>query len=347
MRKQIVPLSLALAVLMAALPVLSISVAAQDPQTQSQANALMRGYRAGYSDGYPTGVRDAANRTDKDFRSKAAYQQADRAYSPNFGSLDEYRNGYQQGFETGYNDGFDRRNFDSSIPTDLKVRETNDDSQAPVMTNTSRPADNNNTNTSPTTTADNSTNTPDNAAAPTPLTIPHDTVMRVELMSNLSTDASQMGDRFEAKVLEPKEYEGAMLHGSVTRVQRAGKVKGTAELQLSFDEIRLQDGRAAKMSAQVIEVLQTGTSGGVGKVDPEGGVKGKDSTKSDVTKIGAATGIGAVIGAIFGGGSGAAVGATIGAGVGTAGVLRERGKDIYLYQGQQMRIRTAGTAEIQ
>jgi hypothetical protein len=41
------------------------------------------------------------------------------------------------------------------------------------------------------------------------------------------------------------------------------------------------------------------------------------------------------------------VGATIGAGVGTAGVLRERGKDIYLYQGQQMRIRTAGNAEIQ
>jgi hypothetical protein len=124
-------------------------------------------------------------------------------------------------------------------------------------------------------------------------------------------------------------------------------VKGTAELQLTFDEIRLPDGRAAKMSAQVIEVLQTGTSDGVGKVDSEGGVKGKDSTKNDVTKIGAATGIGAVIGAIFGGGSGAAVGATIGAGVGTAGVLRERGKDIYLYQGQQMRIRTAGNAEIQ
>ena len=348
MKKQIVPLSLALAVLMAALPVFSISVAAQDPQTQPQANALMRGYRAGYSDGYPAGVRDAANQTDKDFHSKAAYQQADRAYSPNFGSLDEYRNGYKQGFEVGYNDGFDRRNFDSSIPADLKVRESNDNSQAPVMTNTSRPTDNtsrpaDNASNVP----DNNTNPADNSGAPIVLTIPHDTIMRVELMSNLSTDASQKGDRFEAKVLEPKEYEGATLQGSVTQVQRAGKVKGTAELQLSFDEIRLPDGRAAKMSAQVIEVLQTGASEGVGKVDPEGGVKGKDSTKSDVTKVGAATGIGAVIGAIFGGGSGAAVGATIGAGVGTAGVLRERGKDIYLRQGQQMRIRTAGNAEIQ
>jgi len=340
MKKQS-PVILAFAMLMATLPVFSISVAAQDSQSQPQASSLMRGYRAGYSDGYPAGVRDSANQADKNFRSKAEYQQADRAYSPNFGSLDEYRSGYQQGFETGYNDGFDRRNFDSSIPTDLKVRESNDDSQAPVMTNTSRPADNSNK------APDNSANTTDNPGAPTTLTIPQDTIMRVELMSNLSTDASQTGDRFEAKVLEPKEFEGAMLRGSVARVQRPGKVKGTAELQLSFDEIRLPDGRAAKMSAQVIEVLQTGTSEGVGKVDPEGGVKGKDSTKSDVTKIGAATGIGAVIGAIFGGGSGAAVGATIGAGVGTAGVLRERGKDIYLYQGQQMRIRTAGNAEIQ
>jgi len=50
---------------------------------------------------------------------------------------------------------------------------------------------------------------------------------------------------------------------------------------------------------------------------------------------------------IVGGGVGAAVGATIGAGVGTAGVLTERGRDIRLYQGQQLRIRTAGDASIQ
>jgi len=341
-------LSFVLAAVMAALPIFSVSVAAQNPQTQPQASALMRGYRAGYSDGYPAGVRDAANQTDKDARSKAAYQQADRAYSPNFGSLDEYRNGYKQGFEIGYNDGFDRHDFDSSLPADLKVREPNDDSQPPVMTNTSRPADNPSRPVDNTSNPrDNNTNPADNTGAPTGLSIPHDTVMRVELMSNLSTDASQQGDRFEAKVLEPKEFEGAVLQGSIVHVQRAGRVKGTAELQLSFDAIRFTDGRSAKMSAQVIEVLQTGASEGVGKVDSEGGVQGKDSTKNDVKKVGIGAGVGAVIGAIFGGGSGAAVGATIGAGVGTAGVLRERGQDIYLYQGQQLRIRTAGNAEIQ
>ena len=349
MKKQVVSLSLMLAMLAAALPLLSISVVGQDAQSQPQASALMRGYRAGYSDGYPAGVRDSANHADKNSRIKDAYQQADRAYSPNFGSLEEYRNGYQQGFELGYNDGFDRKNFDSSIPADLKVREqSSDDSQAPVMTNASKPADNNpNAADNNPTATNNNTNAPDNTSPANVISIPHDTVMRVELMSNLSTDASQKGDRFEVKVLEPKEYEGATLTGTVTQVQRPGRAKGVAELQLSFDEIHLADGRSAKMSAQVIEVLQAGTSDGVGKVDSEGGVKGKDSTTNDIKKIGMATGIGAVIGAIFGGGSGAAVGATIGAGAGTAGVLRERGKDIYLYQGQQMRIRTAGNAEIQ
>ena len=108
----------------------------------------------------------------------------------------------------------------------------------------------------------------------------------------------------------------------------------------------MPDGRSSRMSAQVIEVVRNGDNNGVGKVDTEGGVQGRDSTKKDVEKVGAATGIGAVIGAIAGGGVGAAIGATIGAGVGTAGVLTERGKDIHLYQGQQLRIRTAGEAEI-
>ena len=323
-----VSLSLFLA-MMLVLPAGVTSVAAQD-QNQNQASAIMRGYRTGYSDGYPAGVQDSSRGVQPNFRANAEYQRADRAYSPSHGSLDEYRNGYRQGFEAGYRDGYERRAFDSTIPEDLRIREASDESQAPVLTNASRPDD-------------------DIVNANTKgglIVIPADTIMRVELLSNLATDASQKGDRFDVKVLEPAEYQDAVITGTVTRVQRPGKVKGTAELQLSFDQIRLSDGRSAQMSAQVIEVLQTGSSDGVGKVDQEGGVKGKDSTKSDVKKVGAATGIGAVIGAIFGGGTGAAVGATIGAGVGTAGVMRERGKDIYLYTGQQLRIRTAGEAEI-
>src|SRR5258708_38903311 len=122
--------------------------------------------------------------------------------------------------------------------------------------------------------------------------------MRIELIGNLSTDASQKGDQFEARVIEPKEYEGATIQGRVVSVKRAGRARSTAQLQLAFEEIRFTDGRTSKMSAQVIEVIPGGGSQGAGKVDSEGGVQGTNSTKRDVEKVGGAAGIGAVIGAI-------------------------------------------------
>ena len=316
-------LTLVIALALSVVPLWSVS--AQDPQTQNQATALMRGYRTGYSDGYQAGVNDLANHAARDVRGKVEYEHGDRSYSSSYGKLEDYRDGYQQGFEVGYAAGFDRKPFDSSIPPDLKRRTEDDSVQYPKDQN-------------------KSVGGPPQSTGG--LAIPRDTIMRIELLSNLSTDASQKGDRFQARVIEPKEFAGATIEGQVTSVKRPGRVKSTAELQLSFNEIRMPDGRSSRLSAQVIEVIPGGGQG-VGKVDQEGGVQGKGSTKNDVEKVGAAAGIGAVIGAIAGGGVGAAVGATIGAGVGTAGVLTERGRDISLYQGQQLRIRTAGEAEIQ
>ena len=173
-------------------------------------------------------------------------------------------------------------------------------------------------------------------------------MLLVELQNGLSTDATQQGDRFQARVIEPRELAGAIVEGRVIRVRRAGKVSGSAELQLAFETIRMPDNRTASLSADVIEVINTGQSSEEGgEVDNEGGVRGKSSTKDDVAKVGASTGIGAIIGAIAGGGKGAAIGAAIGGSIGTAGVLTKRGKDLRLPQGQQMRIRTSTEARIQ
>lgn len=312
-------------------PLMAAPHRAQDPQTQPQATAIMRGYRTGYSDGYQVGVSDLAGKANRDFRPKADYQKGDRGYNATYGAIEEYHDGYQQGFEVGYNAGFDRKPFDSSFPADLKRRSED--------TTVGYPTDQNKPDLQPRQTQ------PQPQTQPTQSGngdfIPRDTIMQVELLSNLSTDASQKGDHFQVRVVEPKEYQGAVIDGRVVNVQRPGKAKGTAQLQLGFDEIHFADGRTSKMSAQVIEVIAGGGEG-VGKVDSEGGVQGTSSTRDDVKKVGIATGIGALIGAIAGGGVGAAVGATIGAGVGTAGVLSQRGKDIRLYQGQQLRLRTAG-----
>lgn len=304
---------------------LPISVNAQDNFT-----ALQRGYRTGYSDGYMSGYRDSQAGAAKQYRNNKDYQNANRAYQTSHGTLEEYRDGYQQGFEFGYGAGYERLQFNSEIPADLKKRGT-------VYTDDDSTYNNN-----------GSSNT-NNSQYPTSgyvVRIPADSVLVVELLNDISSDRNQRGDTFQARVLEPREFDGAIIEGVITDVKRSGKVKGKAEIQLSFDKIRLQDNRQANMSAQVVEVIST-SDNNVGKVDKEGGIEGEGSKKEDAKKIGTGAAIGAIIGVIAGGGAGAAIGSVIGAGVGGGGVLMSRGKEIKLYRGQQLRIRTSGETRIQ
>ena len=313
-----------------------VSQAATSSAQTGQATALERGYRTGYSDGFSAGSRDLADHSARDFRNNEDYQRGDRSFNQAWGTVEDYRDGYQQGFETGYNAGYDQRPFESSIPAGLSRRGTAD--SAPVNTpDSSAPSD-------PRTSAqtDNSqTNSQTSGPISGPLFIPRDAILTVELESGLSTDASQRGDRFQARVVEPREFAGAIVDGRVTQVKRAGKVKGTSELQLSFDSIHFPDGRTASFNADVVELIDMGHRDDAGTVDSEGGVKGRSSTKDDVSRVGASTGVGAIIGLIVGGGKGAAIGAAIGAGVGTGSVFTKRGEDVRLDRGQQMKIRTA------
>src|SRR5205085_8938639 len=142
-----------------------------------QATAIMRGYRVGYSDGYQAGISDAAKNAAREFRNKPEYDHADRAYNSNYGSLDDYRDGYRQGFEVGYVAGFDHKPFESSAPPDLK-RSTDDNTvQYPTDANKSGGSQ----------------------SAGNPTIIMRDTIMRVELLNGISTDASYKGDRFQAR----------------------------------------------------------------------------------------------------------------------------------------------------
>ena len=306
---------------------------------QGQTSALERGFRTGYSDGYNSGTRDFADHAARDYQNKDDYQRADRSYNEAWGTVEDFRDGYQQGFEAGYNAGYDNRPFDSSIPTGLARRDT-------ANSGTPNSPDNSEQN-NPNTSGQPTGGPTSGAPARGPVSIPRDTMLVVELQSNLSTDVSQRGDRFQARVVEPREFEGAIVEGRVTRVKRAGKVKGTAELQLSFETIRLPDGQMAGFSADVVEIVDMGSRDRNTTVDSEGGVKAKSSTKDDVSKIGASTGIGAIIGAVVGGGKGAAIGAAIGGAVGTGSVLTKRGQDVRLDRGQQLKIRAATETRIQ
>ncbi|HET9524874.1 MAG TPA: hypothetical protein VFO99_01825 [Pyrinomonadaceae bacterium] len=296
---------------------------------QGQSTALERGYRTGYSDGYTAGFRDISDHAARDFQNKEDYKRADRSYNEAWGPIDDYRDGYQQGFEAGYAAGYERAQFNSALPVGLKRRsnatiDSNDTGDDPSVPNKTVDVNVSSSQPNPTSGA---------------IAIPRNTILALELLAPLSTDVSQRGDRFQARVVEPAQYAGFIVDGRVAEVKRPGKVKGVAQLQLAFDQIRSPDNQTAALRAELLEITPMGDDHP--EVDAEGGVKGRDSTKDDVAKVGAASGIGAIIGTIAGGGKGAAIGAIIGGGAGTAGVMTQRGKNIRLERGQQLKIRTA------
>ena len=311
-----------------------VSAAAAIPEGQGQSTALERGYRTGYSDGYTAGYKDISVNAPRDYQSKDDYQRADRSYNEAWGPIEDYHDGYKQGFEAGYSAGYERQQFNSSLPAGFGRR----GAAGPAANNTTAAPANDTYDTATKIGNDPNVNVADNMNRA--LAIPRNTILALELLTPVSTDASQRGDRIQARVVEPSEYAGYIVDGHIAQVKRPGKVKGVAQLQLAFDQIRSPDNRVAQLHAELIEIAPMGGDSEP-QVDSEGGVRGRDSTKDDAAKVGAASGVGAIIGVIAGGGKGAAIGAIIGGGAGTAGVMTQRGKDIRLDRGQHLKIRTS------
>lgn len=320
-----------------ALPVVS----AQDSRT-----ALFRGYRTGYSDGYMAGYRDNSEKSKPGFEKHQDYVRADRAYVKEYGLLEDYQDGYQQGFETGYKNGFERQSFDSSLPPNLERRGnktsasngTVDPQAIPIPAQTETPA------TQQEQTAPIAAQIPDAL-----IIIPANTELIVEMQNNLSTKESREGDTFQAKVVAPVEIEGAVVEGRISDLQKPGRIKRRAEMQLSFDRIVVTQTRWSNMNAMVVEAFpsdKNSPKNNIRKVDAEGSMVGKNSLKKDAIIVGSTAGTGATVGVIAGGPVGFAVGAAVGGAFGLGSVLVARGKDIKLNEGQRMRIRTAHETQI-
>ena len=340
----VVVLSLSLSNL--ALPMLLATNASA--QTQDLNIALQRGYRTGYSDGYMAGYRDTIDSAAKNFSRHAEYTKADRAYNKDYGSIEEYRDGYQQGFEAGYNTGFEKRSFESNLPTDLKKRGAATTGTA-ITSNIAENSTTEGQTVIGTTNADLTANvaTQSNYQPITDavIIIPRDTELMLELQSDLSTETSREGDKFTAKIVSPAEIAGATVEGRISKVTKPGRLKRRSELSLSFDRIILTDTRWSNFSAILTEVMPV-KGDNVRRVDAEGTAIGKSSFKDDGIKVGAATGTGLVIGAVAGGPVGAAVGAGVGAAFGVGAVVIQRGKHVSLNRNQQLRIKASYESQI-
>jgi hypothetical protein len=170
--------------------------------------------------------------------------------------------------------------------------------------------------------------------------VPNGTELVAVLNSDLTTQNAHEGDRFTMTVRSPGQFEGATIDGSVTSLNRGGRISGRSEMTLDFDTIRLRDGRSYRF-AGILETVRT-PSGDVVRVDNEGAVRESDQTNKTVTRTAIGTAVGAIIGAIAGGGKGAAIGAVIGAGAGAGSVYVQGRNDVDLNAGTELTVRATG-----
>ena len=169
--------------------------------------------------------------------------------------------------------------------------------------------------------------------------IPNGESLIASLNDDLSTRNAREGQTFTATVRQPSRYEGAILEGRVTHMERGGRVTGRSELSLTFDNIRMRDGRTYRF-AGILESVRM-QNGDVVQVDNEGAVKDDNQTTKTVQRTAIGTAVGAIIGAIAGGGKGAAIGAIIGAGGGAGSVYIQGRDDLDLARGTEITIRAS------
>ena len=159
------------------------------------------------------------------------------------------------------------------------------------------------------------------------VTLPAGTTLRLELKSAVASDSSRVEDAVRAELRQPVSVDGTEVlpvgtevAGSVTNVERSGRVKGRARVSYRFNSLshagQQYDIKTAALSHQA------------------------EATKGeDATKIAVGAGAGAAIGAILGGGDGAAKGAAIGGGAGTGVVLATRGEEVRIGPGASVTTR--------
>lgn len=175
-------------------------------------------------------------------------------------------------------------------------------------------------------------------------TVPNETALTATLNDDLTSRQTREGDRFTMTVTSPRQYEGAILEGTVSKVERSGRVSGRPELVLNFQSIRMRNGTTSEFAGFIDQVRTT--SGETVKVDNEGSVRDDSQTTKTVTRSGIGAAIGAIIGGLTGGGQGAAVGAVVGAGAGAGTVLVQGREDISLMRGTEFTIRSSAPSNI-
>jgi hypothetical protein len=142
------------------------------------------------------------------------------------------------------------------------------------------------------------------------VTVPPDSVIGLQFETSLTSESAHVEDRVVAHVTRDVHADGRIaipagskVIGSVSLVDRGGRVKEQARLGVRFHTIILADGTELPLQTETIYR------------------EGESPTNASAAKVGGGAIGGAILGAILGGGKGAAIGGAIGAAGGSAAVM--------------------------
>ncbi len=172
------------------------------------------------------------------------------------------------------------------------------------------------------------------------LSVPAGTKIPLTLKQGINTKNARPGDPVYAQTAFPITQNdqivipaGTFVQGEVRSVTRPGRVKGRAQLQMSFTSMIFPNGYTVMLPGAVQNTPGSKDNTVAGK---EGTIQGPSGKGKDAATIATATIPGAGIGAIADGGKGAAIGAATGGVIGLATVLLTRGPEIQLATGDSI-----------
>ncbi len=167
------------------------------------------------------------------------------------------------------------------------------------------------------------------------LVIPADSVIGLQVENAVTTERAKVEDQVRARVTRDVRVSnqvaipaGARAEGSVTLVERGGRLKDQARLGIRFHTIVLADGTRLPINTETIYR------------------DGESPARESAAKIGGGAVGGAVLGAIFGGKKGAIIGSTVGAAGGGVAVAASEANAATLPQGSTVTVRMGSPATV-
>jgi hypothetical protein len=178
-------------------------------------------------------------------------------------------------------------------------------------------------------------------AAPT-LMIPAGTKVPVQLKHAISTHGTRAGDAVYAETTFPVVYNnrvlipaGTYVQGRISQIQRGGRIKGRAQVQMHFTTLIYPSGYTVILPGAVENAPGADKTG---VKDEEGTLRKDSQTGSKVGTVATSAGTGAVVGGLSQGAKGALIGAGVGGAIGTAIALLTRGDDVKLDAGTTLEL---------